>query len=134
MDSTAIVTASSGENLGSIFVPIIMFAMIFGIVYVTASARHRERMAMIDKGVDPKLFTQKKVRNHDNNLKWGIIVVLVAVGLIVGNVVSKAAMIDEDVAGPTFPLLFGGLGLLIFYFIRKAKYEGQDGPGDQQSK
>ncbi len=112
------------EKLAEILIPITMFAMTLGIVYVTVSARHRERMAMIERGVDTSIF--KRQRNHDNNLKWGIIVLMVAIGLVVGNAVSKASMVDEELAGAAFPLMFGGGGLLIYYFLRKSKYEVMD--------
>lgn len=36
-----------------VLLPTALFAMIFGIVYVVTTARHRQRMAMIDKGMDP---------------------------------------------------------------------------------
>ena len=37
----------------SILLPTTFFAMIFGNVHVVTTARHRQRMAMIDKGMDP---------------------------------------------------------------------------------
>ena len=43
-----------------ILVPIALFAMIFGIVYVGASTRHKQVMAMIEKGADPALFQKRK--------------------------------------------------------------------------
>jgi len=39
-----------------IIIPITFFAMIFGIVYVVVTARHRQRMALIEKGMDPGGF------------------------------------------------------------------------------
>jgi hypothetical protein len=112
------------EKVAEVLIPITMFAMTLGIVYVTVSARHRERMAMIERGVDTSIF--KRQRNHDNNLKWGIIVLMVAIGLVVGNAVSKASLVDEELAGAAFPLMFGGAGMLIYYFLRKPKYDAME--------
>jgi len=45
--------------LTGILVPISFFALVLGIVYL--AIRKKERMAMIEKGIDPSIFvTQKK--------------------------------------------------------------------------
>jgi len=64
-----------------ILVPIAVFTMIFGIVYVVVTARNRERMAMIEKGADPKFFESHKTRSGKGILKWGLLLVGVGLGL-----------------------------------------------------
>ncbi len=49
---------------------LIIFAAIFGIVFVIAQARNRERMAMIEKGVSPKDFMTERRPNSYGILKW----------------------------------------------------------------
>jgi hypothetical protein len=39
-----------------VLVPLSLFAMIFGIVYLIYSTRNRERLALIEKGVDASIF------------------------------------------------------------------------------
>ena len=36
-----------------VLIPIAMFALIFGCVYISVTSKHRQRMAMIEKGMDP---------------------------------------------------------------------------------
>ena len=42
---------------GEIIVPIVFFALVFGIVYIALNARNKERMALIEKGA--------KIKAHD---------------------------------------------------------------------
>ena len=39
-----------------ILIPISLFLMIFGIIYLYYSTRNRERMALIEKGADASIF------------------------------------------------------------------------------
>ena len=41
-----------------IVVPVSLFLMIFAIVYVIYTTRNKERMALIERGADPKLFKE----------------------------------------------------------------------------
>ena len=50
-------------------VVLVIFAAIFGIVFVVAQARNRERMAMIEKGVNPKDFMTDRRPNSYGVLK-----------------------------------------------------------------
>ena len=47
-----------------VLIPLIVFAAIFGIVFVVISARNRERMAMIEKDVNPKDFITSPTINQ----------------------------------------------------------------------
>jgi hypothetical protein len=42
--------------LGDILIPISFFFAVFGIVYLYLSTRNRERLALIEKGVDASIF------------------------------------------------------------------------------
>jgi hypothetical protein len=58
-----------------ILVPIAMFAMIFGIVYLYK----RERMAMIERGMDPRGYKPQSAPYQ--NLKWGLLLIGAGLGL-----------------------------------------------------
>ena len=51
-----------------IFVPISMFAVIFGIVYLYLSTRNKERLALIEKGADATIFMSGKSKNSSGKI------------------------------------------------------------------
>jgi hypothetical protein len=104
-----------------IVIPVSFFLMVFAIVYIAVTTRNRERLAMIEKGVDPKLFTPepRSVRlSSYATFKWGLFMIGLAVGLFIG------AMFDEYTEMPDGPmyismiLVFGGLALILAYLFR----------------
>jgi len=111
-----------------ILVPIALFATIFGIIFVAVSARNKERMALIEKGMDASIF--KEAHNslgRYNALKWGLVIVGVGIGLILGNIFDIHGIMDDDVAYFAMIFVFGGLGLLSYYLlIRKIKPEKEE--------
>jgi hypothetical protein len=102
-----------------IFVPLTMFGALFGIIYVITSARHKEKMALIERGADPELFKRKQVRFSQYNLfKYGLFLIGIAIGIIVGGVLAEADVLN-DVAGYFSSILFfGGLSLIIAFLLR----------------
>jgi len=105
-----------------IIVSISMFAMIFGIVYL----HKRERMAMIERGMDPRNY---KPRSQTyNTLKWGMLLIGAGLGLFLAYILDhtwfESMNRDENNPAIYFSLiaLFGGLGLFISFLIeRKAE-------------
>ena len=100
-----------------IFIPIVMFIAMFGIVYVYLTTRNRERLAMIEKGVDAKLFKREPAQFVA--LKIGMFLVGIGVGVLVGNIFDNMTNLHEGVAYISMILLFGGGSLLTFYFLEK---------------
>jgi len=104
-----------------IIIPVAFFIFAFGIVYVIITARNRERMAMIEKGADPRdLITGKP--NVYNVLKWALLLVGFGLGLFAGSLLATYTRIPEEPGYFGSALFFGGLGLLVAYLIsRKAE-------------
>ncbi|RYG01377.1 MAG: hypothetical protein EOO07_34255 [Chitinophagaceae bacterium] len=101
-----------------ILVPLGLFAMIFGIFYI----RNKERMAMIERGMDPR--TVKPQSAPYQNLKWGLLLIGAGLGLFLASILSNTlfnGIIDDENPSIYFGLifLFGGLGLFISYTIEK---------------
>ena len=108
-------------------------AVIFGNRYI----RTRENMAMIEKGLDPKMKPERPRPAPFRNLKWGLLLVGAGLGLLVaylldntllykvGHYVSKWDNGDYEVNGANVSLYFafiavgGGLGLITSYRIEK---------------
>lgn len=103
---------------------IAFFAMVFGIAYVFYTTRNRERMALIEKGADASLFnTGKDVSRSWNKLtlKIGMLCIGIALGILVGAIMTNAGMLEDGVNYSSMIFLFGGLSLVLFYFLdRKA--------------
>ena len=102
-------------------------AMIFGLRYMS----NKENMAMIEKGLDPKLKAIKPRPAPFRNLKWGLLLVGAGLGLFLAYLldnfvlykVSHGHDFDNDAAN--VPIYFaliaigGGLGLISSYRIEK---------------
>lgn len=104
---------------------IAFFATVFGIMYIFYTTRNRERLALIDKGADASLFNTKAVSAFSwgkLSLKLGMLAIGIALGILVGALMTNSGMLDEDVNYPSMIFLFGGLALVMFYFVdRKLK-------------
>lgn len=106
-----------------ILIPLGLFASVFGILYVYLTARNRERMSMIDKGVDPSIFTTKK--NYANlTLKFGMLLVGVALGILVGSLIDEYTTLPEEVGYFSMIFLFGGLALIVNSIMEDKKAKG----------
>lgn len=104
-----------------LFVSLAAFAGIFGIVYVFLMTRHKERMSMLEKGVDPSLFTSKG-NSKSATLKFGMLCVGISLGILVGNLLYRNYLLDEPVAYLSMIFLSGGLSLILNFIIdRKIK-------------
>ena len=83
-------------------------------------ARNRERMALIDKGMDPTLADSKKFsRLPYNALMWGLFIAGFAVGLFIGYIIVENFGGNKNFIVHAMGMLCGGLGLLAYYGIRK---------------
>jgi hypothetical protein len=110
------------------FVFVVFFLSIFGVFYLYITTRNRERMAMIEKGVDPALFSsvrQPRVRNGAGvgsgvkfTLKTGMFLIGIGIGFVIS--VLFEGMVDHNI----FPLLVmgvificGGSGLVAGFYM-----------------
>jgi len=107
--------------MAEIIVPVTLFGSVFGIVYVYLITRNKERLAMIEKGIDMSLFARKHGDESPMRywvIKVGFLMIGVALGVLVGSMAANSIM-EEDQAYPAMILLFGGLALVASYFVEK---------------
>jgi len=100
-------------------VPIVLFLVIFGILYLYFSARNKERLALIEKGAEASIFYGPRTAKSG---KWiltvGVLAIGVALGVLVGAALESAGM-DDDVAFPASIFLFAGIALVAAFFLGK---------------
>ena len=103
-----------------ILVPAFFFATLFGIIYIIFTTRHRERMNMIEKGMDPN--ASKHAPDPGKSLRNGLLFVGVGIGLLAGWFFEDRIM-EGSTPMPYFvgAAIFGGLAQIIYYikFARK---------------
>jgi len=98
-----------------IVIPVAFFLAIFAILYVYYTTRSRERLALIEKGVDANIFKIDPKESRSDLVKWGIFLIGLSLGVISG--FALGSVIDEVVAFFTTILLFGGLALIVAYIV-----------------
>jgi len=101
----------------------IIFGVIFGIVYLYISSRHKERLALIEKGAEASIFYSKDRRATPI---WKVIIINMAfllmgigLGIFLGGIFTDFMGMDEDIAMPGTILFTAGLGLLGGFFLTK---------------
>ena len=92
------------------------FATVFGIIYIFVITRYRERMSMLEKGVDPSTFASKD-RFSSNTLKFGMLSVGIALGILMASMLYKNTAIEKAPAYFSMTFLFGGLSLILNFII-----------------
>jgi hypothetical protein len=105
---------------------IAFFATVFGIIYLFLTTRHKERLALIEKGADASLFNtgKEKVFNWSWSkftLKIGMLAIGIGLGIIAGAALYTSQVFQKEVAFSSMIFLFGGISLVVFYlFDRKS--------------
>ncbi len=108
------------EVLAVIMVIIAIVGLYVMVIYLRKYA-NVERMAMIEKGVDPKLFTvEKKPLNTSWSLRVALLLIGAGVGLLLGHLLDRSYDME---AVAYFSMLFicGGVGLGASYIIEESK-------------
>ncbi len=107
----------------AVLIPLIGTISVFGTIgfisYLFFRGRHRERMSLIENGLDATIFN--KARDIHSNLKWGYLGVAIGLALVGGHFLEQNTTMDDG-AG-YFPLVFimGGVAFLLYY--KKAKHD-----------
>ena len=104
------------EITRDLLVSLAVFAGIFGMFYVFIMTRHKERMSMLEKGVDASVFV---TRSGSPTLKFGMFFVGIALGILIGNMLEDRFGMDEGVAFLSMVFLFGGISLIVNHLIDK---------------
>ncbi len=112
-----------------IFIPLGFFAFVYGIVYL--SIRKKERMALLQFGKDASVFQSNK--SDLLSLKWGMILIAVALGILLGNLLTAVTDMQEEVAYFSMIFILGGISLILSYFIGE-KQRKEDGAIEKEKE
>ncbi len=107
------------EIFRDFLVTFIIVAAIFGIVYVYFLTRHRERMKMMEQGIDLSEITSAK--KGWIALKYGMFGIGLAIGFLVGNILYEYFDMNDIISFSSMSFLFGGISL-VGYFLIETKY------------
>ncbi len=116
------------------FVIIVIALSVFGIAYTFFTYRNKERMALIESGVDIEYFRSKTQRQNIMLLSFGLIFIGFAIGVLSGFFFEKYLLENYNPrdyrnypqAYISMIALFMGLAMLISYFLnRKMKKQNQ---------
>lgn len=111
-------------NGPEILIPLVFFISVAAIFITHITSRHRERMAMVEKGLSTDeikaYFTREIRRDPFSSLKWGLLFVCVGLAVVLGNFLHQQYDVEEGVI-IGLVCIFAGCGLLIYYGIASKK-------------
>ena len=97
-----------------VLVLVLILLSIVAIFYLYITAKNRERLALIERGLNPNLA------RSDFWPQVGIIGGGIGAGLIVGDLMPRSTY------GPLLAIVFAGAGLVIYNIWRKGKMEREN--------
>lgn len=100
----------------TIGLPIVMTIFI---CYWVLTGKHKERMAMIERGIVPEEAQRQKANpNRYIALRNGILMISLALGALVGFILDPyITNISNYVVLPATTILFGGIGFVGYFFL-----------------
>lgn len=109
--------------LGAVLILLVIFGSLtsvtLGLVYLRN--RNKERLAMMEKGLDPSVLKDEFKTNGNFALKTGIFLIGIAMGIIAGGIAADLYIFPHDTSYFAFIFLFGGISLVVSAFIDRKK-------------
>jgi hypothetical protein len=93
--------------------------LIVSLAYIIITTRHKEKMALLEKGLDPKEYL--KDRFLPNALRAGMIFLGIGLGFLAAFLLDEFIITTNDNPAiyPGMILIFGGISQILFYNIYK---------------
>lgn len=108
----------------AIFILAIIFGAIFGVFYLYFSTRNKERLALIEKGADAKIF----MKGRENNpapfwkvfvLNLSVLLMGIGLGTIIAMILESSLDLDEGPLYSGLIFLMAGVGLFVGFSLTK---------------
>lgn len=104
-------------------IPISLFLGAFAMVFAIRYFSNKEKMAMIERGMDPGIARARQLAPRTFlSLKIGLLLVGLGLGLLIALFVTIQLNMEAEQAVPVYfgcLSIFGGLGLIVSYIIEK---------------
>jgi hypothetical protein len=137
-----------GNDLTGMFISLIFFGSLALILWKYFEGNHKVKMALIEKGYKPEdnplsIKTPLRGMNPLRSLQWGMLALFIGLGTLVGTIINNTIYMgmaeqvrntpenwrsimhrfDSLEGGTMFACItiFGGLGLVLFYYIAAKK-------------
>ncbi|MEO8516708.1 MAG: DUF6249 domain-containing protein [Flavobacterium sp.] len=109
--------------MGDILIPISFFFAVFGILYIYLSTRNRERLALIEKGVDASVF-MPGVKNRPSFYKvillnLALLLMGIGVGAFMALLLTTYTTLNENGVYPATIFTMAGVSLFIGFNMTK---------------
>ena len=111
-------------DVTAIMITGIVFATIYGLFFLFI--RRRERLTLIEKGMDASIFYQKDKNTSYISLRYGMLFIGVGVGILLGNILAVTTNLYEEVAYFSMIFLGGGIALVANYLIEQREKVNQN--------
>ena len=98
--------------------PSLFFFLLAVFIFVYVMSKQKERMVLIEKGVEITKLNTKKYGRYAN-LRNGILLIALAIGLIIGYILTIITTMNAFIAYAVSLLLCEGIGFLIYYNLNK---------------
>ncbi len=117
-----------GPEIIAVMIPIVALICALTMIIFLRYYENVERMAMIDKGLNPYQNKPKQRLNPSVTLRFALLSIGAGIGILFGNILTNTTGIAEEVAFFSMILIFGGMGLLASYIVelRMSKKEEQE--------
>lgn len=101
----------------------IIFGTFFGIFYLFFSTRNKERLALIEKGMEAKIFAKGESKAAPFwkvfILNLAVLLMGIGIGIFIASILHYNMGIDEEVAYPGTIFLMAGIGLFVGFTLTK---------------
>lgn len=106
-----------------ILIPISLFLVVFGIIYLYLSTRNRERLALIEKGADASIFMGRNSSSTSFSkialLNLALLLMGIGLGVFVALLLSTYTSLDEGALYPATIFTMAGAALLVGFNMTK---------------
>lgn len=108
------------EGVIGVFIPIVFIATAGVLLIFQRKYTNDERMALIEKGAEAKIFDLGQQRSY-GPLRYAFLMIGLGIGLLIGAIIDEARIMEDGVAYFSMILIFGGIGLYLSHVIESKK-------------
>lgn len=109
--------------LGDILIPMSFFLAVFGVFYLYLSTRNRERLALIEKGVDASIFMSggksKSSFHKVILLNFALLLMGIGVGTFIALLLTTYTSLNQDGIYPATIFIMAGVSLFVGFNMTK---------------